>query len=214
MADLAWSAWLDEVLPWAAKAPRAFAQNAIRDSAIRLCKEARVYYLESDAINIVANTKEYAWAKATVTNAEPFEIWQAFHSAAELEPATRDDLVKWYTNWATETGTPLNFLRMRPSTVRLVPYPSASVTAGLVLHAFMAPKRSATGIVDEIGERYFYDIGVGARAKLLAVPKTPYYQPDLAAKFERDFNEAITKCALSAEQGETGASNEGEGSFY
>lgn len=212
MADLAWSAWLDEAM--VAKAPRQIVQNAVRDAARELCEKGKVYLLEGDATNVVANTKEYAWAKAGTTNVEAIEIWQALFQGYELEFMTRNALKEQYAAWSTQTGTPNVALKLRPSVVRLVPYPAASVASALVLWAFMRPTRSAVGIVDEIGERYYEIIATGARARLRMKAGTPYYDPQLGSSERQAFLTGIAESALKAELGETDQNLEGETEFF
>lgn len=214
MADIAWTAWLDEVMPSVAKAPRQVVQNAVRDAAIRLCAEGKVYLLESDAINIVANTKEYAWVKATVTNVAAHQIWQAIYNGYEMDLVGVADLKRLFNNWSIQTGPPSYALKLRPSVVRLVPYPIANLTAGLKLWAYVRPLRTATGIVDEIGEEYYQQIALGAKAKLLMSRGTPYYEPKLGAMFEQDFARAISVAGLKAAEGDSDTALEGEGEFF
>lgn len=218
MADLAWTQWYDDVMPQVPKAPKIAVRNAVRDSAIQLCKLGRVFVLESDAISLVQDQPEYAWTKSTFTNVDAIRAWQAFISGVKLWRASREDLDNFLQNWNTITEAPASikyFTQLgHDNKVRLVGIPNANSASALKVWSFVAPKRSATGIHDAIGERFYQVIGAGAKWKLKAAPKDiPYSDPGGATYWEKIYKDAIASAALAADQGETGAPLDGSSAF-
>lgn len=211
MANLAWTAWFDEVrVP---KAPAQVVQNAVRDAARELCTKGKVYLLDSDPIDMVAGTKEYPWTKSGYTDVEVIEIWQALFNSYELTPFTREQLKTKWASWPNLVGTPEVYLRLRPSVIRLVPYPAQNSTAALIVWAYLRPVRTATGISSEFGERYYNAIAKGALAKLLMRKGTPYYDPQLGSAERREFEVAMGEANLAAELGENDNDLEGDTVF-
>lgn len=81
-----------------------------------------------------------------------------------------------------------------------------AVAAGLLIQVQVAltPSRTATGLPDDLFDKYKDDIVHGARSKLLEIPNTTFYQPDVAGREFALFEAAIDGNAVSAWRGLTG----------
>ena len=67
----------------------------------------------------------------------------------------------------------------------------------------LMPSPSATGLPDDMADRYLEPIAGGAKAVLLLTPDTEFYRPDLAAAYRASFDRGVASAALDAYQGHT-----------
>jgi len=80
-----------------------------------------------------------------------------------------------------------------------------SVASGALIQiqAALKPSRNATGIPDDLADKYRDDIVHGARYLVLSMPGTPFYKPDTAAVERALFEGAIASRSVQAWRGHT-----------
>ena len=209
MAIALWSALFDDVLPSVPGVPQVYATACIQDAAIEFFERAKCWTEESDAINAVANTKEYAFVKSSLsTGASPqvVEFRQVFWNGMELDFVSQLDAERGHQNWMTLSGSqPKEYLSIKPNYVRLIPYPTASVTGAIKMNCTLRPTKSSTGIEDYLLEEFRDAIACGAKAKILATPGKPYASLQDAAIEKDAFETAIATHQNRAQKGRTRA---------
>lgn len=67
----------------------------------------------------------------------------------------------------------------------------------------LMPSLRAAGIPDYLATRYLIPIAEGAKAILLLIPGTGFYQPELAVMSRRTFDQQISEAAMAAYRGHT-----------
>lgn len=193
----AWDFWFPDVLVHAVNAPDPLVRQA-------LCRAARDFFLRTRAWT--------QWLDVTTTNAgEGVEYDFDIPSQTELiriERATRNGsplLVQNYrqrpADWTQHADGPQGVVTRDLVTYNLV----GSFAAGDVVQvqASLVPSLRATGIPDPLANRYQEPLAHGALARLLLVPDTPYFKPDLAAFYRGLFETAVGADAFDAFRGHT-----------
>ena len=207
MAISLWSALFDDVLPDVPGAPQVFATAAIQDAAIEFFERAKCWSEESDAISVVANTKEYAFAKSSLSTGvtpQVVEFRQVFWKGAEIDPVSIQDAERGHQNWMTLAGAqPVEYTSLKPNYVRLIPYPNVSVSNALTMNCTLRPTTTSTGIEDYLLEEYRDAIAAGAKAKLLSSPGKPFTDLQSALMYRSEFEEAIADHQRKAQLGRT-----------
>ena len=140
-----------------------------------------------------------------VANTKVERIERAWYGGKEILPKTEAELRELYANWPTEAGTPLYYLQEGLESVRLVPYPSASLVGALVMKVSLRPSVAATGIDTTIWERYIDEISCGALAKLMVMPDKPWTNVAQAGYYGGMFEAAKDTARLKAFKGYTRA---------
>lgn len=196
-----WSAWFDEVLPDCPGVGQPFATQCIRAAAIEFFDQSRVWQEYSDAINVVANQADYAFAKTGLTNVDPVEWVQVWWKGMEIDPYSREDLVAEFQNWPTQTGQPEGFLSIVPDKITLVGYPTTNETGALRMTAILKPTRSSTEISDARGREYFDAIAFGAKARIQRTPKKSFTDYAAAAANRALFEDQMSQHNIKATLG-------------
>ena len=127
----AFTGFLPEVLPAVPGCPIPMAVNAIRNATIQLLQESSWLTNTPAAINIVANTSEYALTPPAGSLVADI-LWAA-HNNQNLTAKTEAQLDMLSGTWRTDTGDPVYYTLLSPRLIRLVPTPTAALTGGLKL---------------------------------------------------------------------------------
>lgn len=197
------SALYPQVYPSVPGAPDVALLDAIRQASIEFAEKTHAWQDVLAGINIVANTHTYTIP--TVTDRASDGIVDAWHDGQLLDPTSPDVLTANETNWTTMTGTPKWYYQPTQDVVRLVPNPTAALTAGLVLRVEFKPSQTATTIPDHFYNHYAKDIANGAIAALLMVPDKPWTNFKLAVAKRLQFDEAIASANVRSAKGFTKA---------
>ena len=170
------------------------ASNQIRNAAIDFCNRSKAYVVQLDDQTISDQTTVVGLPSKT----DLVQILQAWWNGKKITNKTIIELNEWYANWTTQSGTPMYFTRMAPSTITLVPYPTTAGTLSIV--AAIAPSPDATGLDKDIFNTYFQEIAHGAKWKLLSMQKKPWSDPNLAVYHKELFDQGCAKAALDAKK--------------
>ncbi len=195
--------WYDEVLPDLPGAQTDIVLHAIRRALIYFCERSLAYWHTPADIDVVSGTHTYT--PAVPTDTEIAKVRQAWYDNNQLHIVSSDDLNNFYLDWQNESNPPEYLTQESVSTVRLVPNPSADLTAGLSLRLALKPTATAATIGGDIFDRYYDVIGYGAKARLMASPKKPYSSTEHASYFDRKFKDGIASAAIDAAKGFTRA---------
>lgn len=199
------SAFLPLVLPYAPGCADLVATYNLRLAAIEFCEKTRCWRYnteeEVDDAQPLISIPEFSTVSA-------FEY--AYFEGQKLTPAA---LVDIEAMGLSEEGTPQYITQEAPNTLRLAPFAEGTLKIGLFLKPRMgsAYAANADGAMENSYDRvptfmYFSHaeaLASGALSRLLTQPKTPYFNPDLAAyhavKFKGAINDAMGQ-SLSGDQ--------------
>jgi len=128
----------------------------------------------------------------------PERVW---YDKKPLTPLARRDLDALYAYWPGQEGTPSYFVQEKLEKLILVPKPSAALVGGILAKVSARPARSATGVDDELWEKYLEVIASGAKAKLFAMKKKPWTDSALANYHRQLFEDGIARAKIAATRG-------------
>lgn len=218
MAATEFSAFLPDVMPYVDGCSDAVAKNAVRNAAIEFCERSWAYQFEAPIVLTPGTVLDLDPPKNTLVHLV-LEITAA--DGEPLTPTTRDDLNRgrilrrryatdaedsyytYSTDWMTLTGTPECYFQPTRRRVRFVPQP-ASAQNGTLLMA-LKPTKSATAIDTQIFEDYFEVIALGARARLLTMPRKNWTDFQLGKDSEAAFYRGVSAAKVRAIKNNTRA---------
>lgn len=187
---------LPDVLPEVPNCPDLIATDHIKRATIRLCERAPVWRYNSDPFDAIANQPEYDLDLPDGAYLYHYETVK--YNDVALTPHTRNSLDLNYPGWENSTGTPDKYYVSDVGQITLVPYPSANASGALVVRGILSPDRLlGTGIEDDVFQRYYDLIAMGAKGTLMAMVGAPWSNPQLAAVYITNFKIGVEN-ALAA----------------
>ena len=187
MALAAWSTFYPDVLVHVRGCPLPLVDHHLRAAAIDLCQRSRRLKVEMSAFNTVADTPTYALVPGD--GMETVVILDVSIDGKPIDPATRAELSA-IVDWDTETGEPSKYLMDGDDeTVRLWKMPDAVYSVAIALA--VKPSEAATGIEQWFANRYRRTIARGALAELLAIPKSPWTDMEMAGLRANQFEAGV-----------------------
>lgn len=197
MPSVAWDEFLPKVLPFVPGVPDEVAEDAIRIKAIELCRRARVWRVELDAIDIVANVYLYDLNPGdgmVVTDVVGAEL-----SRLPFPMKTPDMLTDAWPGWKTATAqSPSCFYLENDRQIRVVAIPLLAAVGAITIRAAIKPAVDSDGIEQMIFEEYQETIGHGAVAHLLSIPNKAWTDGVESEKRERRYLNGITSARTRA----------------
>jgi hypothetical protein len=136
------------------------------------------------------------------------DVIEAWYGDQFLVPKAVEELTRIYrtSNWNDLDGNPYYYFRSRTQEITLVPKPQESEVAKLKLRVAVVPSRASSGIDEEIFERYYEYITLGARARLYDTSGQPYYDPKAAQVYLKRFSDSMNEVRTRVAKGLTRAS--------
>lgn len=171
------------------------------------CTETRILKETLPGINVVANTAQYPLS-ATLPGYVPVRTEEAWLNGEPLDPADVDQLNATLTNWRTETGSPAVFVdEDATGTLTLVPVPDTSIATGLVARiSYTLDLVSPPTTFPEILYRnHAKGLAAGVKARLMDMPGKTWSNPELAAKRELEYKQAIATAKSKGDRSKTRA---------
>lgn len=204
-----WSDFFDYILPDVPSCPQDVAALHVRSVVMDFFDSTGVYVVTHDPVDVVENTHTYNFAPPT--GYDVARIHTAWFDGTELTSSGEDNIRRAILNWTTKTGEPTHTLCENQSSVRLVPIPNRSLTAGLEMRVVLKPTRTSTGIsTDWVFDRWVEIMAHGVKARLMEMPAKPWTNPALAVyhsgKYHmgvgdalRDANRALGRSTLAVQ---------------
>lgn len=197
----AWSLFYPDILPELTGAPLPMVDHWLRNAAIEFCERSKAHRVNLTAINAVAEQMPYALAAVLPTDTALVEIITVWYSGEKITPKSPLYLEDRYDDWTTEIGTPEFYTQQDSENILLVPAPAAAETSAIKIRAAIKPDTDATGVYDWLFANWRWSIGCGAKAKLLAMDKVSWANPDKATLAQTQFDDAIAAATTAASVG-------------
>lgn len=178
-------------------------ERAVREAAIKFCKDTNLWADDLDRITVIANQADYALAvPAALSHGEIIGVDDVKYKQNDmdddqfttLDPISENqmdlhDSGSW--KWRTST-TPANYYGDKThKTIYLKNTPTAGSTEGLLVRAILKPTKDATVLDDFLYDNHYKAIGDGAKAFLFAQRAQPWFDPQMAGAFATSFRNAI-----------------------
>lgn len=185
MADVNYSTFLPQVLPYAVGAPEPTAITAIRNATIEFLRNTHFLQASLTPISVVADTAEY---QVTVpTDYELTSVRALYFDHVRLSPVS--ELEVRHDHRDNQKATPSAFFMKSDNT--LVLHRTPDVNGTLTGTIAICPTIRSTGVDALIADKFLEDISAGALSRLLMVPGEPFYDPQLAAFHKKHFASAV-----------------------
>jgi hypothetical protein len=165
-----WDVYLPDVEPWVIGLPSPAMERALCRAAQTFCAKSGVWQIRLDGV------------KTTANNVMDFDIPRE----AEIVKVTEATIADQPLGFG-DSSTP-RIVTSDARTFSIEPPPAAGLS--VVVAAWLRPSLDATGIPNDIGDRYGESFAWGALASLLLQPGETY-NAGLAESYRLKFNEAI-----------------------
>jgi hypothetical protein len=187
-----WEAFMPELLTFAPGCPIPLAESKVRQAAIEFFRRTRAWVEWLDPVTTLAS----ASTDYPMVNASGADV-------ARIEQATLDGRPLGVVSYpgADKDVSELGLISHDLKTFRL----GGIVAAGLLVQvqAALIPSRTSTVIPDALFEKYADSIAHGARAKILSIPNTAFYNPGVYALERSEFEAAIATKSVESWRGLT-----------
>ena len=192
--------WYDEVLPHVPGCLEAVALNAIRQAIGDFCDRTWILHGEHTPINVVAGQASSAYVPPpNRLVVKRIEVWHGTQPLIDKQP---DDFKSLFEgNWMTAAGTPRYHTGTSSRSIRLVPIPTANLTAGLTMRVAYGPTPVATDIDAIVWEDYHEEVAAGARMRLHMMADKPWTDLKKAAIEKQMNDDGIDKCFAKVQRG-------------
>ena len=172
-------------------------EKQTRFAAIEFLRRTRAWVEWLDPVTSIAGLSEYDFdlpADADVARVERATLGGNSVQILSFRDAPHD--------WTRKDMADQGLVSRDRKTFRL----GNAVAAGLLIQVQVAlvPSRLASGLPDDLFERYNAEISAGALSRLLVIPGTPFYATDMAMFKKNEFDAAINALAVDAWRGHTG----------
>jgi hypothetical protein len=201
-----WSDFFESVIPYVLGCPSITAEVAIKNAVIEFCEKTLILQRDHDPVTVTANIVDYDLEPPTgylVT-----KIMKAWYENIPLVPAAPDEIgsVSAYNQLANNAdgpGQPRWIFQKDERTFSLLPVPQETSANAVTMRVALKPSRSSTGVEDVVWEDYMETIGAGARSKLLMIPGTIYFNPNMGGINRLQFDQGINVARQRANRGHT-----------
>lgn len=197
MATVPYSQWHPVVLVELPGCPKPLIIEAIRQTAIRFCRESGFWRKELDGFYTIAT--DYECELEPPVDSTIADVLLIKVGSNELCPKTQDDLEGMYSDWRTTSGSPRYFFLRDTKTAVFVPVPDSQYPVRVLVT--LKPTQTAHGVDEIIFEEYKEEIKHGAIAHLAQMPDKDWTNPNKAAFSLAQFEAGIDKAKNRAEHG-------------
>lgn len=201
-----WDQFYPDVVPDVLGVPEPTMDRALLRAAQRFLEQTEVWrqWLDDTTTN-----GDFEHDIELESKSEVVAIKQAVLAGREIRVYAPDDLP---ATWRTSgEGVEVGVCTFNGKTVQLVPLQSAGQV--LSIEATLKPSNAATGVPDDVFDRYSLQIAQGAKALLLAQPGKTWSDLKLAAVFAGLFDSDINRIAAAHIHGLSSAPRRVRASF-
>ena len=192
-----WSAFLPELLTVATGCPIPVAESKTRQAAIEFFRRTRAWVEWLEPVTTISNSLAEYGMEAPL-GADVVRIEQATLDGNPFSVSSSRDVAQ---DLERQAMTDLQLVSRDLKTFRLGGLPMAGRV--IRVQAALIPSRSAKGLPDDLFDKYADDIAHGARHRILSIPGTDYYNPDVFMLEQSRFEAAIATKAVDAWRGLT-----------
>jgi len=193
-----WRDWFPDLLPDVAGCPNVLAKHHLRRAAQTFLEKTRAWRVLLDPVPVLANASEIE-VKPTDAAMELVRVESVYLGTQKLKPETIETLeATMGDDWTEHKGKPERYIQLRPGFVILYPAPEVDYPEGLSVRASVCPSDTATGLPDDIAYRYWDEIHMGAKSRLMLMPKKKWTDFTLGAALGQAFQSMVDKANVDA----------------
>lgn len=184
-----WASWLPDVLPHVPGCPVVVVEHELRRSAQEFFRRSRAWRVNLPTIAVAALTPEISCEPPDAAH-DLVRVESVVYDGRQLGPETAENLdIGFGEEWAAHVGIPTNYIQLTPGVLRLYQIPGVAAAVGLKIRASVTPSDVATGIPDDLAQKYRDAIQAGAKSRLMLMPGKSWTNLDLSAVYGRAFGD-------------------------
>lgn len=189
---------LNQLLPDMPGCPDITAINALRNSAIELCKETFCWNVIQDPFQLA--DLQSAYDIDVPTDAAVVRLMEVTMAVGPLLPKTMVEIGLLLPGWqSAQSSRPIYYnCAPAPTTIRVFPTPMNALRQTVTLRVAYQPTLSAETLPDTVVNDQFETLLDGARARLFAMPGRAWSNLPLVDFYNTRF--AAKKCDLRISQ--------------
>lgn len=184
------SDFLPYVLPYVTGCSELLAEQMIRDVCIDFCTKSLVVQQRIPAITSTVGEYEYEFEELS-GELRVHMVMQAWYDGNELDVRGMDAVTPEPVD-----GLPTALFQIDNTSFQLNRKPE--VAGSIEIRAAVAPLRTATEVPDVLLNDYAYEIGQGAIARLLRIPKQVFTDVQSSLLNEKEYEKARNAAQLKA----------------
>lgn len=194
--------FLSRLLPSVPGCSEPLALQALRDTAIDFCDKTHVVRVVTAASALVAGQLNYqVGVPASQRLARIHKAWLGDTELAYAPPTLVSALRAYRDTTAPAGQRPRFFRESATGEVAVFPMPGAGVTEELTFLVATMPSRSALEVDEVLYEDWAEAIVAGARARLHAVPDTPFSSDSASLTQQREYTQRVSRAAAEVIHG-------------
>lgn len=195
MANVAFTAFLPEVLPLVPGCADVVAVNAIRNACIEFCQGSNIWQETQDPFDLLPADLPYDLEG--VSGAKVCRVLSLRVDGQRIDPITMDELDAKFYNWReAQADVPTAYYQPNPDSLALYPIPTGAVNA--VFRVAYAPLRTASGVEEYVYQDWLEELAAGALARLMSMPGQSFTNEVAAAGYRDTFEKGISDAAAEA----------------
>lgn len=182
-----WDVFFPDVLPEVLGCPEPTVERALLRASQDWCTRTRCWRADLDAITLRDGTADYDLAYPT--QAEGVQIIGATIGGFDIGLEVVDG-----TTTADRRAGSRGSKRVLTNDMRIVTVmPTPAATGSLVITAVLKPSDTATGVPNELADRFKDQIATGALVRLLKLNKTEWTNPGLAGDKSKGYEKEVAR---------------------
>lgn len=187
------TALYDDVMPVVAGAPLVLAQQEIRAASIEFFARSLTHQAAMTPIASVIGQADYTIVNPVASTVIEQVLEVTYNGGAPLRfvRRLRDLNAAYGPTWATLSAVAPDYVFVNPqcTSVKLIKKPTSVIAGAINILAALKPLHTSTTIADDdLYQQHRLTISEGAKARLFAMPKKPWTNPDLANRCLALFN--------------------------
>jgi hypothetical protein len=171
--------------------------SAVISASIEFCRDTLSWTEMQDYLPLVNGVADYEIdAPANSRVIQVMDIWL---NSSRIEPVTLKDLQRLMPNWSVATASAPSYFTsaVERGAIRLFPRPMNVDGQRLTARIALVPTAKATTLPDFLGLHYFEVIASGAKARLMMMPSTSWFNAALAMTHRQLFADGVVSARIA-----------------
>lgn len=202
-----WAAFLDYLLPEVPGCGVPFATQALKLAAEEFCNATLIWSEQQDEQLTRDGVIEYDFDFPS--DRKGVKLLSVLLDGRSIDPVASDDLSP---TWRTDTATRRCAFTFNLRTFYVLPPPGAGLS--LITECALQPTSTAPGLPDFMFEDHREVIALGAKYRLMASPKKPWTDLELAGLNRSEFNAKCGDLAWSIQRSRSRARVRSKSHFF
>lgn len=195
-----WSDFYNDLMPALPGCSKELLDHELRRAAQDFFNRSRAWRVTLDPISLEAGLADYELI-ADDRAMSVVRIEEAGYLTSPLKILSLPEMITRYgADWHSRSGQPEAITQLRPGVATIYATPSADVTDALLLTVAVKPSDSANGIDEDMATRFREELILGAKGRLMLMPKKPWTDGQAGSLAAAQFGDRIDTARSQAER--------------